>query len=123
MVEARLRPTRYQSHDRSLFASTIPQRGSGAEQPRKAQIVGEPVAPLSHHEISDLTIRTELFEPTVLFRQKRDHWAATGTPRLEDTATARANELMAATVDPGLDDDQLKALTAMADGFVEQVGG
>ena len=59
----------------------------------------------------------------MLFRQKRDHWEATGTPRLEAQAESIANDLMANAVDPGLDDDQQRELIALADRFARSVTG
>jgi trimethylamine:corrinoid methyltransferase-like protein len=67
--------------------------------------------------------RTELFEPQVLFRQNRDHWHATGAPRLDAQAEAIANDLMANPVDTGLDDDQLRELRGLADTFARSVTG
>jgi len=63
--------------------------------------------------------RSELFMPEVLFRQKRAAWDAASRPTLENTATDRADELMAAPAETNLDDHQLKTLADIADRAVK----
>ena len=55
-------------------------------------------------------MRSELFEPGLLFRRRRADWAAAGSRTLEQAAEARADELIAAERPPALTEDQRKAL-------------
>lgn len=61
------------------------------------------------HDHTLANFRQELFEPSLLFRSKRDAWSAQGGPRLDERAEARADELIARDGAPALTDEQNQA--------------
>ena len=64
--------------------------------------------------------RTELFDPKLLFRQRREDFKAAGKKPLSERAEDRADELIAAPADPKLTDHQLKALDTLARDLVRK---
>lgn len=67
---------------------------------------------LSHEHTLD-NFRTELFEPELLFRQRREVWEAGGRTTLNDRAEARADELLKNPLVPCLTDGQQKELKSI----------
>lgn len=55
-------------------------------------------------------MRTELFEPALLYRRRRSDWTAGGSPTLGQAAEARADELIAADRPAVLTEEQRRAL-------------
>ena len=65
------------------------------------------------HDHTMRHFKQELFEPGVLFRQRRSAWEAAGRPTLAEVAEARADELIAAEREPCVTDDERAALMAI----------
>jgi len=67
--------------------------------------------------------RSELYMPSILFRQKRATWDEGGRKRLDDVAEDVADELIGNDIDNGLSAEQEKELERLADAFVKRVAG
>ena len=65
--------------------------------------------------------RSELFEPSVLFRRRRSDWESQGSPTAAETAEQRARELADGEPESGLSDEQLMELDRLADEFLKKV--
>ena len=66
--------------------------------------------------------RGELWEPSILFRNRRAVWDERGAPRLEDAAEAAADALIAAEGEPCLSEDQEKELRRIEADFLGRIG-
>jgi trimethylamine---corrinoid protein Co-methyltransferase len=62
----------------------------------------------------------ELFYPSILFRKKRQDWKNAGSPRLDERAEARAEELMAQPVTSGLSPEQELELGRLTNDFLKK---
>ena len=62
--------------------------------------------------------REEFFIPSILFRKTRTPWKEAGSLRLDDTAEARANALMAEVPRNGLSTEQIRELDSLAARYV-----
>jgi trimethylamine--corrinoid protein Co-methyltransferase len=89
--------------DETLALETIRETGIGGD------FLGSPHT-LEH-------FRSELFEPGLLWRKKRDDWTREGSPSLAERAEAQADELLAAERPPCLAPDQQTELERMAREF------
>lgn len=65
--------------------------------------------------------RSELFEPHVLFRQRRADWHARGCPTAAETAAETARRLAGLEPHSGLSEQQLGDLAKLTDEFLKQV--
>jgi len=65
--------------------------------------------------------RSELWEPGILCRVKRDAWRAAGGRTLADLAEEKADELIAAARQPTLPEDQAEELRKMEREFLARV--
>ena len=65
--------------------------------------------------------RSELFEPTVLFRRRRPDWQAQGSPTAADSAEQKAGELADGDPESGMSDEQQRELERLADAFVKKL--
>jgi len=72
-----------------------------------------------YHTIENF--QNELFQPSILYRNVRDHWEELGSKTLTDIAIEKANELMDKDVDSGLSDDQIKELDNLANRFLKEI--
>jgi len=66
--------------------------------------------------------RDELWEPSILWRNRRELWNERGAPRLEETAEARADKLIAEKAEPCLTEDQEKELLAIESDYLKRMG-
>lgn len=67
--------------------------------------------------------RSELFEPALLWRKKRDDWTRDGSRGLAERAEEKADELIDATGTPCLTEDQERELAKLEREFKEGVRG
>jgi len=65
--------------------------------------------------------RRELFMPSLLWRETRDRWNATGQKRLDQRAEEVADELISKDVGTGLADEQLEELDRLTSRFLREV--
>jgi trimethylamine---corrinoid protein Co-methyltransferase len=72
------------------------------------------------HDHTFAHYRDEFFYPELLFRKKRADWEQAGSPRLDERAEARADELMAQPVENGLSPEQERELARLAADFVKK---
>jgi trimethylamine:corrinoid methyltransferase-like protein len=70
------------------------------------------------HDHTLLNFRSELFEPSILCRQRRPFWREQGSRSLSDVAEKKAFALMAEPVDSGLTEDQLRELRRIEADFL-----
>jgi len=70
------------------------------------------------HEHTMTHFRTELFEPSLLNRQRRATWQEKGAPPLADLAWEKARSLMNTPPQPGLDEDQSRELRKLEARFL-----
>jgi len=63
--------------------------------------------------------QNEFFRPDLLFRRKRPDWESQGRTRIDERALEKARDLIAAPVDHGLSEDQLREL----DGITRRFSG
>ncbi len=63
--------------------------------------------------------RDHLWMPSLLCRINREKWNEKGSPRLNEAAEEKAQQLMANEVDHGLSPEQIKELDSMAKKFLE----
>jgi trimethylamine--corrinoid protein Co-methyltransferase len=75
------------------------------------------------HEHTLRHFRSELFMPTVLWRDRRARWRSQGARTLEQRADEAASTLMQALVANGLDEDQTRELDRIAERFLRSLGG
>jgi len=68
------------------------------------------------------SFRSELYMPTVLFRQRRSAWDAGGKKRLDERAEQIATELINNRVENGLTEDQLRELDRTVARFLGRIG-
>jgi trimethylamine--corrinoid protein Co-methyltransferase len=65
--------------------------------------------------------RNELFMPDILYRRTRTPWKEAGSPRLEDTAEAKAHALMAEAPRNGLTAEQIKELDNLTKRYIASI--
>jgi len=65
--------------------------------------------------------RTEFFDPSILFRERRPVWKEGGSKSLHEAAEAKADEMIAEAHPETLTDDQVKALRKIEDSFLKKI--
>lgn len=71
------------------------------------------------HDHTFTHFRSAFFEPSLLFRKKREAWVEEGSPSLTEAAEARADELIAMPTEPVITDAQREALLAIEKSLIE----
>jgi trimethylamine--corrinoid protein Co-methyltransferase len=65
--------------------------------------------------------RTEFFEPSILFREKRSAWEAAGSKPLQEVAEAKADEMIAEPLPSTLTDEKITTLREMEKSFLKKI--
>ena len=65
--------------------------------------------------------RTEFFDPSILFRERRSAWQEGGSKSLHEAAEAKADEMIAEPLPETLTDDQGTALRKIEDSFLKKI--
>jgi len=73
------------------------------------------------HEHTLAHYRSELFEPKVLCRERREQWEAQGARDLTSRAEEVARELIARDVETGMTEEQSRELSAIASRFLARI--